>query len=119
LWRKNTWSPSICRDCNHNTPDRSRQTLGEIQKAAKYQISALLRHVARQTYKHSQRPYICHTCGYDKHVEICHIRAINTFPDDTPVSVVSGIDNLIALCPNCHWEFDNGLLHLQGTQNEQ
>ncbi len=61
----------------------------------------------------SNRPRVCHNCGYDKHVEICHIRAIGDFPDETPVSVVSGIENLVALCPNCHWEFDRGLLKIE------
>lgn len=46
-------------------------------------------------------------CNYDKHVEVCHKRAISEFPLDTPISVVNDISNLIVLCPNHHWEFDN------------
>jgi hypothetical protein len=23
---------------------------------------------------------------------------------------VNSLDNLVGLCPNCHWEFDHGLL---------
>lgn len=68
--------------------------------------------MARQTYTKSNLPRVCRNCGYDKHVEICHIRAINTFPDDTPISVVNDLANLVALCPNCHWELDHGLLRL-------
>lgn len=108
---KSTKSRSyVCTDCNPNKVDWSRRTVGEIQYAAKYQVSAALRTVARRVFKESQRPRICQNCGYEKHVEICHIQAINSFPPDTPVSVVSGPDNLVALCPNCHWEFDHGLL---------
>jgi hypothetical protein len=55
---------------------------------------------------------VCKNCGYDRHVEICHIRPINSFPEDTPVAVVNDLSNLVALCPNCHWEFDHGLLVL-------
>lgn len=49
----------------------------------------------------------CAHCGYDKHIQICHIKAISSFDEDTLISVVNSKDNLIALCPNCHWEFDH------------
>lgn len=54
------------------------------------------------------RPQICEECGYDKHVEVCHIKSISSFPLDTYLSVINSPDNLRLLCPNCHWEFDNG-----------
>jgi predicted restriction endonuclease len=59
----------------------------------------------------AQCPY-CNATEHQKKdgISICHVRAINTFADDTPVAVVSGVNNLIALCPNCHWEFDQGLV---------
>ena len=102
----------ICRNCRtiQDKFDWSKRTIGEVRAAAKYQVNGVIRRAARQIYKRTGLPQICMYCGYDKHVEICHIRAINSFPEETPVSVVSGIDNLVALCPNCHWEFDNGLL---------
>ena len=40
-------------------------------------------------------------CGYSKHVQICHIKSIQSFPDDALVSEINHIDNLMALCPNC------------------
>ena len=46
-------------------------------------------------------------CGYDKHVECCHIISIPDFPEDTPLGIVNGEDNLIYLCRNCHWEQHN------------
>lgn len=49
----------------------------------------------------------CEVCGYNKHVEIAHIRGISTFEGDTLLSVINARENLKALCPNCHWEFDN------------
>jgi hypothetical protein len=52
----------------------------------------------------------CQACGYDKHVEYCHIRPIKAFPDSTTVQTVSGPENILILCPNCHWEYDHGLL---------
>ena len=52
--------------------------------------------------------------GYDKHYEVCHIKAVSDFSEDTPITVINHIDNLVALCPNHHWEFDNGLLDIAG-----
>lgn len=49
----------------------------------------------------------CEECGWSHHVEVCHIRAISDFPDDTIVSVVNDRSNLKLLCPNCHWVFDH------------
>lgn len=54
----------------------------------------------------------CMNCGYNKHVEICHIKPIASFPKETLLTEINHIDNLISLCPNCHWEFDNGILEL-------
>jgi len=65
---------------------------------------------ARYSYINSNRPKACENCAYDKHYEVCHIKPIRLFDMDTPISVVNALDNLIALCPNCHWELDNGLI---------
>lgn len=54
----------------------------------------------------------CFNCGYSKHVELAHIKAISSFSVDTKLSEVNSKDNVVQLCPNCHWEFDNGLLNL-------
>jgi hypothetical protein len=61
---------------------------------------------------HAAHPYRCQNCGYDKFIEVCHKRSLTSFPLDTPISVVNSLDNLVGLCPNCHWEFDHGLLQL-------
>jgi tRNA threonylcarbamoyladenosine modification (KEOPS) complex Cgi121 subunit len=49
----------------------------------------------------------CSHCGYDKHVEIAHIKAIKDFSLSTKISTINHPSNIIALCPNCHWEFDH------------
>lgn len=54
----------------------------------------------------------CLICGYKKHIEICHKKAISEFPLPTLISEINSEINLAPLCPNCHWEFDNGLLQL-------
>lgn len=96
----------FCSKCRKPVYDWKSSTLAEIQGARKYQRSSRVRDWSKAVYAKSGRPYICQHCGYSKHVEICHIKAIHSFPPETPVAVVNDIENLIALCPNCHWEMD-------------
>ncbi len=103
---------TTCVECNPNLMNWMGRTLGELQHRAKYQVSAHLRTIARNVYDKAALPRTCANCGYDKHVEICHVRAINSFPDDTPIATINDLMNLVALCPNCHWELDHGLLQI-------
>ncbi len=52
----------------------------------------------------------CKMCGYSKHVERCHIKAIKDFPLTATIKEINSKENIIFLCPNHHWEFDNGLI---------
>lgn len=54
----------------------------------------------------------CFRCGYSKHVDLCHIKAVSEFNENTPIKQVNSLSNLIHLCKNCHWEYDNGLLDI-------
>lgn len=49
----------------------------------------------------------CEMCGYSKHTELAHIKSVSSFDLTTKLSVVNARDNILILCPNCHWEFDN------------
>lgn len=79
-------------------------------------VAAKIRGYAKTIYNASDKPKYCVNCGYSKHYEVCHIRAVKTFPDDATMREVHALDNLIALCPNCHWEFDNGLLNIESER---
>lgn len=63
--------------------------------------------LARNIYRNSTRPKQCICCNYDKHYEVAHIKAVSDFDDDALISEINSEDNLIALCPNHHWEYDN------------
>lgn len=54
----------------------------------------------------------CQVCGYNLHIELAHIKSISSFDKNTQLSVVNSPDNILVLCPNHHWEFDNGKLPL-------
>lgn len=57
--------------------------------------------------KNSQIEPVCNVCGYDKHVEVAHIRSISSFDDNILVKHVNDVSNMVYLCPNHHWELDN------------
>jgi 5-methylcytosine-specific restriction endonuclease McrA len=101
---------AACPNCNPWNIDWSQRIIGELRRTADYQANARVRYHSRVVYKSSNRPKCCQRCGYDKYYEVCHIHAISEFPDEALVREVNDIDNLIGLCPNCHWEFDHGLL---------
>ncbi len=61
---------------------------------------------------HRARKFIrkCSECGYDPHVEVCHVRAVTDFPPEATLDEINATSNLVMLCPNHHWEFDRGRL---------
>jgi 5-methylcytosine-specific restriction endonuclease McrA len=101
---------SSCFKKSNNYKDWSSITLGDVFKdRTVYQAHARVRSVARSFYSQSGRDKVCNKCSYSKFVEICHIKPLSKFSKDTPISVINSTDNLVALCPNCHWEHDHGL----------
>lgn len=76
------------------------------KKHHKSSAYALVRSRARKIAKDNNMN-CCEVCGYSKHVEIAHIKSISSFDSNTLISVINDLSNLKALCPNCHWEFDN------------
>lgn len=85
-----------------------KESLKTLHKSSK---NVHIRLLAKSHFKHLTK-LPCHHCGYDKHVELCHIKPISSFNETNKVKEVNCEDNLIQLCPNCHWEFDNGLLNI-------
>jgi len=109
----------LCR-AHHDEHKRSKYkelTLGEYRTKLSVKgkhpswVNSHVRNFARSWNK-ELRELPCANCGYDKHVELCHRKAVTSFSDDTTLSVVNDRNNIIQLCRNCHWEFDNGLLFL-------
>jgi predicted restriction endonuclease len=71
-----------------------------------------IRQHARREYLRSEKPKECVICGYQLHIEVCHIKDIAEFSLDSKINVVNSLNNLTALCPTHHWEFDNGLIKI-------
>jgi HNH endonuclease len=108
-----------CRDCGTVVPSslaycpgcrKLREMSVDKSKNSNKGNNPSCRTHARKVYAGSQRPLACCLCGYDKHVDICHIRDIRDYPDGTLFSVINISENLLAMCKNHHWEFDHGML---------
>lgn len=69
--------------------------------------------LARRIYLKSNKLKSCSICGYDKHFEVCHIKAVSEFEDTVTIEEINNINNLTALCRNCHWEVDNNVTSLK------
>lgn len=67
---------------------------------------------ARIIYLESGKIQQCSVCGYVNHIEICHRKPVSDFDDEALVKEINDIENLVPLCPNHHWEFDNKILKL-------
>jgi hypothetical protein len=64
-----------------------------------------IREQARKIMKNE--PQVCANCGYSNHVEVAHKKDIKSFLPTALVKDVNDKNNLILLCPNCHWDFDH------------
>lgn len=101
-----------CDGCAPNHFDWMDKTISELARDTHSQVYRVVRALARRIYMESGKPLECAVCKYSYHIEICHIRAISSFNKNTFIREVNRLDNLVALCPNHHWELDNGRLAL-------
>lgn len=105
-----------CDDCRFtnrhpNYRDWSKITYKDFKsKLPLFQAHARIRELARRAYKRAGKPQHCIRCPYRNHFEVCHIKPINAFTNDTSIAIINHPDNLIGLCPNCHWDLDHGLI---------
>jgi len=93
-----------CNECYN--PLSENQTYGQIKLGTKYQKNSRVRMHARKKYLNSGLPKHCVVCGYSKHIDVCHVKDISSFPDDALIKEINDFSNLVALCKNHHWEFD-------------
>lgn len=75
-----------------------------------------IRSHAASVVKHLQLSSNCSVCNFP-HTDICHIKPIADFDENTPICEVNSRDNLIILCKNCHWLFDHGHNSLDAIQD--
>lgn len=91
--------------------DRTKHEVFLSNKTWQSARSSIRRDAYNNFIKNTDNPK-CIVCGYDKHVEVAHIKAVSEFSDDALISEINDTTNLVGLCPNHHWEYDNELLNI-------
>ncbi len=101
--------PSKLKYCKEHRVVSKFQTLADVLNSAKGDANIYngIRGRARNV-AYKVKAKVCERCGYDKHTEVCHVIPIADFSLDASIdNDINHIDNLLVLCPNCHWEHDN------------
>lgn len=116
-----------CPSCRDKAKERVRRPFGAaligikkgdlFKRSPSWQAarSAIQGH-ARKLYLTSGLPLVCAVCGYDKHVEVAHRKAVSDFGEEATIGEVNAINNLMALCPNHHWEQEHDGLVVAGLE---
>lgn len=113
-------SINFCKDCTYTKGEtwykdktlREYQEKDSVKNLHRSSVNAHVRNFARSWNKNlKEQP--CQCCGYDKHIEFCHIKAISSFDSDALLGEINSPDNIAILCRNCHWEFDHGELTIE------
>lgn len=112
-------SEHYCSSCQGKVPeDLLNRTLKESQQMIiskghhRSHINNQVRSFARTWNKHLKE-HPCQNCGYSKHTEFCHIKAISSFDLDAKLGEINSPENIAILCRNCHWELDHGELTIE------
>lgn len=107
----------VCSDCRTSIMSISNRTKGDLEKQyGKRRASAKIYERSRKSVRELYDR--CKNCGYDKHFDICHIKPVRDFSEKSNINEINSQDNLIALCKNCHWEFDNGIISIEDIRNK-
>ena len=66
---------------------------------------------ARRVFARTGRSLRCEYpgCIYSHYAEVCHRRPVADFPGSATIKEINMPANLVALCPNHHWDLDHGI----------
>ena len=108
----------LCRECQFGNSQKREATLKEYKAFLSVKgkhPSWLTVHVRsfNRSWNKGLLLYPCQVCGYKNHIELAHIKPVSSFEDDALISTINDPSNILVLCPNHHWEFDNGLIKLE------
>ena len=123
---QSTKEKNLCKNCKSNHSRYSdfcsnlcrleetmkSKTLGECSSYEQQNKYRAIRGYAHSYFKALGKPTSCKVCGYNLHVELCHIKPVSQFVESDTVWDCNKPENIVFLCRNCHWEFDNGILDM-------
>ena len=110
-------SSEVCADCQfvYNTKKYGdSHSLGEFKKikASKNRYQSIRNHAHRVAKINELDDTRCYCCEYTNHADLCHIKDICAFKDNSTLTEINSPDNLVFLCPNHHWDLGHGLLKI-------
>jgi hypothetical protein len=102
----------LCLNCFQNnkiknTCLKTKKQMTNLSYDVSNKYEKIRQHAKRYAKQNNWIINSCEKCGYDKHVELCHVKPIYSFTDNSIIEEINGRQNIIFLCPNCHWELDN------------
>lgn len=100
---------TVCRQCKDRAGNFSKGSVLSRDGSRREHNVTITKH-SRRMYSVSGRPRVCAECGYSLHVDICHVKSVESFTDSDLLRDINDEKNLVALCKNHHWEFDHGIL---------
>jgi hypothetical protein len=93
-------------------------TKGELLNLKGYsRYKALLVKHANKVFDESGQERKCRICGYSL-VDICHIVDVSYFTEDTLISEINNLRNLVTLCPTHHREFDKKVITIEDSKEQ-
>jgi hypothetical protein len=87
----------------------SKKELRDLMDGNAYQFKSRVTGHARRVYEKEHGHAKCVRCDFPA-ITVSHKRAVADFPDDALIKDINAPDNLLGLCPNCHWMWDKGYL---------
>lgn len=106
-----------CKSCQTGHTQVQKKTLGDCKQMLSVKgkhSSWAMAHLRgyNRSWNKELLSFGCQVCGYKKHVELAHIKPVSSFEDEVLLTTINDPNNLLVLCPNHHWEFDNHCLEL-------
>ena len=109
--RNKTFCSRECQRLHFGTDTLTKGALFESRTSWQSARSAIQKMARAEYFRHNQNPS-CAVCRYSHHVEVAHRNPVSKFQETALIGEINHIDNLVGLCPNHHWEYDNGKLDL-------
>jgi hypothetical protein len=62
------------------------------KKGVYYKFRSEIRKHVQYVYEKNQGDKTCKVCGYDKHIQVCHIKSVSSFSDDALITKINSKD---------------------------
>lgn len=101
-----------CPSHRAEVPITAGMTKGELRARSSgyHNARAAIGHHAQAAFKSSGKEATCRICKYSRGVHVHHIQPVSEFPETAQIDEINAPGNLVALCPNHHWEAHHGFL---------